>query len=221
MPLEKTHVYFVPGMAAGAEIFRNINFPKDVYEVHILEWFLPLKEESLTAYAKRMAAKVEHPNSVLVGISFGGIVAQEMSVFLDLKKLIIVSSVKSKKEFPKRIKLARKTLFYKLIPTKLILSSKDLTRFAVGAKSVRRLKMYQQFLNFRDKNYLDWALKNLICWNRKEVIKGLIHIHGDKDLIFPIKQIENCKIIKGGTHVMILNKGSAVSDTILDFIKSK
>ena len=35
---------------------------------------------------------------------------------------------------------------------------------------------------------------------------NLIHIHGNKDIIFPIENINDCIVVEGGTHIMILNK---------------
>src|SRR5690554_1526684 len=127
----KTTVYFIPGMAAGPEIFDYIQLPEDRYEVEILEWLIPEKEESLKEYAQRMANRVTATRPILVGVSFGGIMAQEMDAFLDLKKLVIISSVKVRKELPKRMKVAGSTKLYKLIPTGLVLSAEDLTKFSV------------------------------------------------------------------------------------------
>ncbi len=214
MNSKKIHVYFVPGLAAGSEIFRNIKFPEK-YETHILEWLIPEKDESLEAYAKRMALDVKEKDAILIGVSFGGVVAQEMNEFLKLKKLIIISSVKTRNELPRRMKLASLTKAYKLIPTSLVLSAEDLTKFSVGPKSKKRLAMYQEYLHVRNKQYLDWALEKMVNWDRKEKIKDIIHIHGEKDVVFPIKYIDGCKVIKGGTHIMILNKGREISETLI------
>ena len=138
MNFEKTHVYFVPGMAAGSEIFRNIKLPEK-YEIHILEWLIPENKESLKAYAKRMASRIKEENSILIGVSFGGVVVQEMSFFLKLKKLIIISSVKSRNELPRRMKFASLTKAYKLIPTGLVLSAEDLTKFSIGPKTKKTI----------------------------------------------------------------------------------
>ena len=118
--------------------FRNIKFP-DSYEVHILEWLIPEKSESLEEYAKRMARRVKEKDAVLIGVSFGGVVVQEMNQFLKLRKLIIISSVKSKNELPRRMKLASFTKAYKLIPTGLVLSTDDLTKYSIGPKTKKRL----------------------------------------------------------------------------------
>ena len=215
MSQKKTHVYFIPGLAAGVKIFGNIELPSERYSVHFLEWLIPENNESISDYAKRMASFVTHENIVLVGVSFGGVIAQEMSVFLKIKKLIIISSVKTRHELPRRMKIARRFFIYKLIPTRFVLSANDLTRFNVGPKSKKRLRIYQEYLHVRDKKYLDWAIKNMVCWNRKTPVKNIIHIHGDKDLIFPIKYIKNCEVLNGGTHVMIINKGNLLSKILM------
>ena len=220
MTPKKIHCYFVPGLAASKEIFKNIRLPEGQFEIHILDWLIPEKGESLSAYAKRMCEGVEHENPVLLGVSFGGVVAQEMSVFLKLKQLIIVSSVKTKNELPRGLKTIRKTGIYKLVPTGWALSAKDLTKFAIGPRSKKRLRLYQEYLWMRDKVYLDWAIKQMICWDRETAVADVIHIHGDADFVFPIKNIEATHIIPNGTHVMILNKGSKVGKLLENILKN-
>jgi len=211
MSKDTIHVYFVPGLAAGKEIFKNIRFPENRFKTHVLEWLIPEKNEPIARYAKRMAAGVMHKDAVLVGVSFGGVMVQEMAHFLTLKKLIIISSVKSRKELPKRLRIARITKLYKLMPTRIMLSSDDLTKFAIGPRSRKRLELYQAFLHVRNAGYLNWAIENMVCWQPKKPAEDILHIHGDADLIFPIKHIDNCEVIKGGTHIMLLNKGSKIS----------
>ena len=218
MNSEKTHIYFVPGMAAGGEIFRNIKFPEN-YRVHILEWLIPEKNESLKDYAERMARRIQEKSPILIGVSFGGVVVQEMNDFLEVKKLIIISSVKSKNELPRRMKLASLTKAYKLIPTGLVLSADDLTKYSIGPKTKKRLSLYQEYLHVRDKQYLDWALEKMITWGKKEKLQDVIHIHGEKDVVFPIKYIDQCEVIKGGTHIMILNRGREISQKLLDIFE--
>ena len=90
----------MPGMAASSSIFERIHLPTETFEMHLLEWVLPKKMESLKDYAKRMAKNVKHENVILVGVSFGGILIQEMKQFVNPKKVIIISSVKSNMELP-------------------------------------------------------------------------------------------------------------------------
>ena len=204
--MTKIPVYFMPGLAASSSIFERIELPKDTFEMHLLEWFLPNKNETLQSYAKRMAEKVKHENAVLVGVSFGGVLVQEMAQFLNLKKLIIVSSVKCNAELPRRLKLAKTTKAYKLLPTGLMQDVELLTKYAFGDVLKKKLKLYEQYLHRREKEYLDWAIEQMVCWERVEVDAKVIHIQGDADEVFPVKNIKKFINVKGGTHLMILNR---------------
>jgi esterase/lipase len=204
--MNKIPVYFMPGLAASSSIFERIDLPKDTFEIHLLEWFMPEKQESLQSYAKRMSEKVTHDNAVLIGVSFGGILVQEMAQFLNLRKLIIVSSVKSKTELPRRMKIAKTTKAYKLLPTGLLQDVEKLVKYAFGDIMKQKMKLYEQFLHMRNKEYLDWAIEQVICWDRVSIDPNVIHIHGDADEVFPVKNVKKFINVKGGTHIMILNR---------------
>ncbi|MGO4905846.1 alpha/beta fold hydrolase [Flavobacterium sp. W20_MBD1_R3] len=204
--MSKIPVYLMPGLAASTAIFERIALPADRFEIYLLEWEIPLDNESLANYAKRIATKIKHENAVLIGVSFGGILVQEMARFIDCRKVIIISSVRSNLEFPFRLKIAKTTKAYKLIPLRLIANIESLAKFSFGEKVNQRLKLYQKFLSVRDIRYLNWAVEQVVLWDRTVVDEVVIHIHGDMDDVFPIKNIKNCIVVKGGTHIMVLNK---------------
>jgi pimeloyl-ACP methyl ester carboxylesterase len=204
--MEKISVYFMPGLAANASIFERISLPENQFDTYFMEWEIPLDNETLSEYAQRISKKVTHDNPVLVGVSFGGILVQEIAQFLNPRKIIIISSVKSNLEFPTAFKLAKQTKAYKLIPTSLIDNVYNLAKFTFGEKVIKRLKLYQMFLTVRDKKYLDWSIESIILWDRKKADPNVVHIHGDADEVFPIKYIKDCIVVKGGTHIMILTK---------------
>ena len=124
----------MPGLAASTAIFERISLPQDIFETVLLEWAIPLEKETLTDYAKRMAENIKHENPVLIGVSFGGILVQEMAKFVNARKVIIISSVKSNLEFPRRMKIAKNTKAYKLFPTNLIMNIEKLGKFPFGEK---------------------------------------------------------------------------------------
>jgi alpha/beta superfamily hydrolase len=206
MDKTKISVYCMPGLAASSLIFERIALPQELFDVHLLNWELPIGDESLISYAKRMAEKITAPNPVLIGVSFGGILVQEMAAFLSPQKVIIISSVKSNLEFPRRMKMAKTTKAYKLIPTSIFSNIEKLSTFSFGKSITQRLKLYERYLSVRDVYYLDWAIKNVILWEPTRVNPNVIHIHGDADEVFPIENIKKCIVVKGGTHVMILSK---------------
>ena len=196
----------MPGMAASSLIFERIKMPEDTFESHLLDWIIPNKNDTLQDYAKKMAEKVTHQNVVLIGVSFGGILVQEMAHFLSVKKVIIISSVKSNTELPSRMKIAKSTKAYKLLPTSMAQKIEVLSKFAFGSIIKQRLILYEKYMCMRDKTYLDWSIEQIINWNQIMPDSNLVHIHGDADEVFPIKNIKNVIEIKGGTHLMILNR---------------
>ncbi len=200
------HIYLMPGMAANPSIFEHIQLPNDRFTIHLLEWEFPVKDETLSDYAMRMTGKIRHNKPVLLGVSFGGVLVQEMAKHMAVSKLIIVSSVKSKHELPRRMKLSRKLKLYKALPTRLIEDVDKLAKYAFGETVKNRVELYQKYLSMNDRRYLSWAVKEMVCWNQEKAPEDIVHIHGAEDRVFPFKYIENPIEIEGGTHIMIITK---------------
>lgn len=196
-------VYCMPGMAASPKIFEYIHLPKP-YKLHLLSWTPPIKEESLSAYAKRMSERVTAVDSVLIGVSFGGVLVQEMAKHIQVRKVIIVSSIKSRNELPLPMKMARTTNAHKLLPTQWINNLDALALFAFGKGIQKRLKLYQKYLSERNPDYLDWSIDTLVHWDQEEADASVIHIHGKKDTVFPMKYLSKPFIAIEGGHAAII-----------------
>lgn len=196
----------MPGMAASHSIFEYIRLPEENFTLHFLNWFIPEKGQSLESYATKMIAKIMYPNPVLIGVSLGGILVQEMAKQISVQKIIIISSVKLKKELPKRMLFARYTKIHKLLPTGLVNNVELLAKYAFGETVVKRLELYEKYLSIRDKYYIDWCIHQMVNWNQTTYPYNLVHIHGDKDTVFPIANISDCTVVKKGTHTMIIHR---------------
>lgn len=208
--MEKIHIYFVPGMAASTKIYEYLQLDPKKHITHYISWKLPLsKNESIESYAKRMCEEIKHQNPVLVGVSFGGVIVQEMSKIIATKKVIIISSIKNINELPKRFKLAKETKLYKLFPAKLIEKlGNRITYFVINQQ---KAEAYNKYLSVRNAAYLDWSIYTLLHWKQDKSLENIIHIHGNKDEIFPIKYIKNAIVINNGLHGMILTKAKKIS----------
>ena len=200
----KESVYLMPGMAASPKIFEFLSFPD--YYVNYLSWISPVKDESWRDYALRMSARVKHKKPILIGVSLGGILVQEMKNHLDCKKVIIISSIKSNLELPNTMKLARVTNAHRLLPVQWINNMETFASFVLGDGIQNRLQHYNRYLTERDPEYLQWAIDCLVKWKRDQPIKNITHIHGDKDSIFPVKNIANPFIKIKGDHAIVLTK---------------
>ena len=196
----------MPGMAANSSIFDGLKFPKAQFEIHKLDWFVPKKGMTLEQYAYEMCSHIKHEKPVLLGVSFGGMLVQEMARCISTSKLIVVSSVKRHKELPKRMLFAKYTNAHKLLPTGLVNNVELLAKYAFGESVTKRLELYEKYLSIRDKAYIDWALDNIVNWKQDTPPDDLVHIHGEKDAVFPIVNIKDCITVPNGTHTMIIHR---------------
>ena len=214
-----TPVYLMPGMAASPEIFEFWSFPEN-YKTFQLRWKIPEKKESLQHYAQRMIQEIKHEQPVLIGVSFGGVIVQEMAKLIRVKKLIIISSIKSKFELPRGMRLSRNLKLYHIAPVNLAKSIKNWSKYTVNEKIDQRLTLYKKYLSVDDPHYLKWAIREMLCWDQEEALPHTVHIHGDEDPVFPHKYINNCVTLEGGTHIMVITKWKWFNENLPGFIEN-
>lgn len=213
----KQAVYFFPGLGASTKIFEYIQLPEEHYEIILLEWKIPITEkEPLKDYVKKIIKEITHETPILVGVSFGGIIVQEISKQIATKKVVIISSIKSHLELPTRLKVIRDTKAYKLFPAKLTENIEEYEAFFIGDYLKKRADLYKMYFSVRSTKYMKWAIYNVLHWQQEKADKNLVHIHGTEDNVFPIKHVENCIKIEGGDHAMILTKAKSISRILVD-----
>ena len=93
------NIYMMPGMAANPLIFERIKLPEN-YIINYLEWLMPIGDEELSDYVERLSKSINGDNIVLIGVSFGGIIVQEIAKIIKVHKIVIISSVKKSNELP-------------------------------------------------------------------------------------------------------------------------
>ncbi len=209
----------MPGLAASSLVFENINLKNSKYQLHRLDWIQPKKNESINSYCKRLSKKIKHKEPILLGVSFGGIIVQELDKILNVKKLIIVSSVKTHHEYPVVFKIARDYQLNNALPFGMF---DNFVKFSLKLninKLYKRIDLAERYLTERDERYLEWAVWSLLNWKQSEVREDIIHIHGDKDKVFPIKNISNCIKIKGGKHEMIILRAKWFNENLVSLIE--
>ena len=211
----KIHIYFMPGLAASSKIFEYLNLPPETFSCHYFEWCIPeSNNETLTSYAKKYAAQIRHDEVVLIGVSFGGFLVQEISRLISVKKVIIISSVKGIDEMPRRLRVLKFTRAYKIFPTRRLSRIDDFSKYDFHPQLKKKAELYNKYLGIRNENYLNWAIYNVLHWDNHMDRREVIHIHGTNDEIFPIKYIDNCIPVEGGTHAMIVIKAKKIAEII-------
>ena len=197
----------MPGMAASPKIFELLEFPKS-FTVKYLFWIQPIKNERFSDYAYRMSRYITSKDPILLGVSLGGVLVQEISKIIKCEKVIIVSSVKSKNELPVPMRMLNHAQIHKLFPLQWIENIENLILFVFGDSIKIKVDLYKKYLSLRDPEYLAWAIDVLVNWKQDDVIESIIHIHGKKDNIFPIQSIQQPVIKIKGSHAIILTQAN-------------
>lgn len=217
-----TTVYCLSGLGADRRIFSRISW--EGIEVQYLDWLMPLPAESIQDYAGRMCEQVREEEAVLIGVSFGGMMAIEMAKHKHFGKIILVSSVRNRSELPAWMKLTGRLRLQQLMPPDKLLAFKlaryvePLENFFLGAVSQEEKALANAFRREVDKQYLRWAIHQVLEWKNDWEPVNLYHIHGDRDRIFPIGKLRPTHVLKGGTHFMVYGEAGKMIGLLKEII---
>lgn len=225
------HIYCISGLGADHRIFQKLKIENAT--LHFIKWELPGKNDDMRSYALKLAKQIKHPEIVLVGVSFGGMLSTEIAGFYKkakqdesvilksslpwpvvIKKTILVSSCKSNIEFPSFMKLTARLGLHKTVPYKIVLQSNMLNRFLFDLKSEEE-ELYMKRLMLRENGVeLIKRSVNIIMGWKNETYSELIHIHGTDDRLLTPANVKADYWISDGGHFMVWNRAKEVSKII-------
>lgn len=210
---EPKNIYCISGLGADRHIFDRLTIPPG-YKLEHLPWISPLKGEEIESYAHRMADRINQPDPLLMGVSFGGMISIEISKFLPVKKIILISSIKNKNEMPFFFKVAGGLHLNRIVSLRPYRFLEPIENFTLGAKTPQDKLLARNYRAQLDLQYSDWAIDRILHWKNEQFPQGLVHIHGSADHVFPIRYIHPTHVIKGGGHLMIMNRANEVSEIL-------
>lgn len=209
----KPTIYVISGLGADKRMFQNFSF--DGFEVVHVDWILPIEKETLQNYALRISEMITTENAILIGLSFGGILAVEISKFKKFKKVFLLSSAKTKSEIPFYYRLIGKLNLLKIFPSSILKRVNSLTYLVFGAKTNAEKSLLEDIVRNTDERFLKWALHQIMNWKNENYSEDIVHIQGDSDLILPHIFVNYDYLIKGGTHLMTLNQSKEIETIII------
>ncbi|MET4083452.1 pimeloyl-ACP methyl ester carboxylesterase [Pedobacter sp. UYP30] len=212
----KKKIYLFSGLGADERAFRKLDLSP--FSAIYIQWILPKNNESIEMYATRLLAQITTTNPILIGLSFGGIMAIEVAKQISTEKILLIASVKTSSEVPFYYRIAGKLRLHKLLPQKLLLHANFITNWFFGVKSKREKNVLKQILKDTDSIFLTWAIDKIVSWKNKEIPSNIIHIHGEDDKILPRKFVDANVIIKNGGHLMTLDKSGEISKLLKLYI---
>lgn len=205
-------IYCISGLGADERAFSKLKV--DGYELKVIPWLMPEKNETIIHYATRMRTGITGKNPILMGLSFGGMVCTEIARQIPVQKIIIISSIKSSKEIPLWMKTVAALRLNKIVPLKSTKLTQPIQNRMLGVQSDEEKKLVASLRQQADLPYTNWAVNQALNWKNSWKHPHIYHIHGEKDNMFPIKNIRADYVIKNGGHFMIMNRATEVSACI-------
>ena len=213
-----TRIILLPGMTPNDMIFDRLR--PLLSEAHIVSWIPPNSRESLQSYAIRLAGSLpQHDPCIVCGVSFGGIVAQEVAHHLPARACVLISSIRHPRELPPwfrllqgiprsaaELSLAGAGRFADLVPGKTRTASTTRLRKLCGASGA----------------WYRWATSAVLGWHptAHEESIPILQIHGDRDETFPLRFLRPDRVVRGGGHVLPLSHPGEVADFIVEVCKT-
>jgi pimeloyl-ACP methyl ester carboxylesterase len=207
-------IHLIPGVAADRRLFMDLELPG--HELRPLE--LPAMPEGSTMpeYASELAGAVERSvPHVLLGVSMGGMIAQELASRTEPAAVIIISSWKDPDEMPGPLKLLRGTHPERVVTMKFIERVLPMLYWQMGAETDRDRELVHSFVHTMPVEQIKRQLHASLNWEGAGLLKDLIHIHGDNDHLMPLADINGAIAVKGGGHLMVFNKAAEVSRLVM------
>ncbi len=116
-----------------------------------------MKNETIEGYAKRMSEDIKHEDPVLLGLSFGGIMSIEIAKLVSVKKIILISSIKTFHEMPLWMRLTGRLKLDKVVPLKTFKLIEPIENYNLGIENNEELKLVQEYRTKISQQYTNWA----------------------------------------------------------------
>ncbi|MDA3844282.1 MAG: alpha/beta hydrolase [Candidatus Kapabacteria bacterium] len=202
-------VYAISGLGADKRVFKYLNLKGEIVPI---DWIERKAGESIADYALRMAESINQEEEfTIMGLSFGGLIATEISKILNPKLTVLISSAETKTDLRSLYRLLGKSKLTRIIPENLFNLPIGIAGFVFGTDNRELLK---SILDDLDLKFAKWAVGELLNWGNEERLKNCLNISGTKDKIMPPSKDADTVLIQGGEHFMIVDRAEEVSEIV-------
>ncbi len=215
-----TRIYCISGLGADFRIFRQLRLPG--YQLVPIEWLAIQKAESLPHYAGRLAAQIPEPEPLLLGVSFGGMLATELAAMLPHSRAFIISSCKCRTELPAWMRVAGRLHLHRVVPYQLAPRHAGLGRFIFDTRSTEEERYLKQImLQQTHPHFIARAVHMILHWQRRQAPSNVFHVHGRTDRLLLPGRCQPHHWIDDGGHFMVWNKAVPISQLLLQALDAR
>ena len=145
--------------------------------------------------------------------------AIEVSKHISTEKIVLISSVKTKKEIPLPYRIMGKIGLQKIFPLQLLKRPNAVTNFIFGAHTKEDKELLKPMIENTDMHFLKWAMDKVATWKNGFNPGNITHIHGTADKVLPYRNVKCDYTIDEGGHMMVLNRAVEVNEILHNILK--
>jgi len=210
----KTQFVFIPGLGADSRLFeaqRKV-FPNAVTP----PWLAPLKDETLAHYARRWAQHLKlKKGCVLVGISFGGMVALEMAAWVRPQAVLLIGSCRHPSSVPWNLRFMGSFRVWPKLAKALARLNPSVRGWFLGVNKGDQLDLLMKMFRESPDDFLAWTVNAIRGWKGFDgKFSPVRQIHGRRDRLIPCRNVEPDEVIEDGGHTIILTHPEEVNSFI-------
>lgn len=218
-------LYCIPGMGVDERIFSQLvprlQWQGDIRYLNHLEPAHP--RETIAEYAQRLRQTLPdawQTPPTLIGMSMGGMIANELARLIPYQRLFVISSIKEASEVPFYFKFLRQLPAHRLVPSDFSKRYGNIIARMTGAFDKQYLDLVFDMFRARSNEHFAWARNAAIQWTPPAALpNNLIHLHGTRDHIFTPRRVQPTHWIDNGTHNMILENADTIATLINSYLQ--
>jgi pimeloyl-ACP methyl ester carboxylesterase len=209
-------IILFPGLGGDEQLFAHLQFSEQTFFV---EYPVPDERMEWKEFCRLTGEKIPHSNEyVFIGVSFGGLIAQSLAKEFPVKKIILLSSLKTQEELPFRLRIFRSLPLYKWLPEKNLRQlihklSRSLTRKNEMEASYFLHRLQQTDIQMIRKG-IEWTL----CWKAIPSAIPVVQVHGNRDLLFPVQRVHPDFVVQGGQHFFMMTHYETLNKILDDIL---
>ena len=210
--------YAISGLGADKRAFKYLDCKSNF--THI-DWLNPMRKESLTSYCQRLSKQIDQSEPfILIGLSFGGLIACEISKLIKPKQLILISSLVGVRDLPLILRIVSYIQIHRIIPLAFLRPPMFVFYWLFSINNKSSKKLLKGIIRGTDLKFLKWAIRQILELKVSYNPKNLIRIHGKRDRIIPLKiNADNINWIEDGGHFMIVQKAPEINELLKEKMK--
>ena len=204
--------YCISGIGANEKVFEQLTLK---FQYTTIKWVPTSRKESLEDYAKKLCEQIDTSEPfILIGVSYGGMLATEMNKFINPKKTFLISSLAMRAELPLVLRIIGRIKLINIVPSFFFTVPPFIIYWFFGIHTQQGRQVIRDIIRGIDKKFTKLSIKKILEWTNTDIAENTVRIHGTKDRLLPVPDNVEFLEVKNGGHFMIGNRSAEVSRLI-------